>query len=371
MPQDNDATSSGFPVPRSFAPSSLAAAWRRLWREEWLFFALVMAYAASGYAADFGGYVPGMMRARWSTPTDLILPVLAAWVVFGHGLRWRWRLRDANGGPLGASLAWRRAWREVRRTVLTPDRILRVVAIYGAVRLLLDTYTRWKGAIPTLHPFAWDGRLSDWDVRLHFGQAPWAWLHPMLGHPTATRVLDALYWMWVPTVMLVVLWLAWNDRAALRAQFLLTFALAWIVLGTLMAAMMSSGGPCYFARITGAPGPYAGLMAYLNTVHTHSPLGAVAGQEWLWGIYTAHESRLYAGISAMPSMHVAMPVLYTLMAARLDRRLGFACGAFACLILVAAVHLGWHYAIDGYVSALALWGLWAASGRLMMRSSRA
>jgi hypothetical protein len=31
-------------------------------------------------------------------------------------------------------------------------------------------------------------------------------------------------------------------------------------------------------------------------------------------------------------------------------------------ILVGSVHLGWHYALDGYVAAAAVVALWAASG---------
>lgn len=349
---------------------ALAQAWRDLWTEERLFLGIVASYVACGYVADGLGLVPGMMRASWRTPTDVVIPVVVGWIIFVGWIRRRWRLRTADGSWMRSREAWRRAWIELRTETLTPARLLRVSVIYLAVRLLLDTFTRWKGAIPTLHPFAWDQRLNDWDVWLHFGRPPWEWLQPILGHPVVTRALDALYWMWVPTVMLVVLWLAWGDRASLRARFLLTFALAWILLGTVMAMALSSGGPCYFERITGSPGPYVGLMTYLGSLDSHSPLGAVAGQEWLWGIYTARETRLYAGISAMPSMHVAMPVLYAVAGWSMDRRLGAAFAAFAALILVAAVHLGWHYAIDGYVSALGVAALWWAAGPLTKCAGR-
>ena len=37
------------------------------------------------------------------------------------------------------------------------------------------------------------------------------------------------------------------------------------------------------------------------------------------------------------------------------------------LIVIATVHLGWHYAIDGYVSIVAVWLYWKLSARLAPR----
>jgi hypothetical protein len=42
-------------------------------------------------------------------------------------------------------------------------------------------------------------------------------------------------------------------------------------------------------------------------------------------------------------------------------------GAFAAVILVGSVHLGWHYAIDGYVAAAAAWLIWYGVGWLLDR----
>ena len=49
---------------------------------------------------------------------------------------------------------------------------------------------------------------------------------------------------------------------------------------------------------------------------------------------------------------------------------GYLLSAFAFLIFVGSIHLGWHYAIDGYAgAAVALFGWWAA-GRLVMWDRR-
>jgi hypothetical protein len=37
---------------------------------------------------------------------------------------------------------------------------------------------------------------------------------------------------------------------------------------------------------------------------------------------------------------------------------------YAAIVLVASVYLGWHYAIDGYVSVVLVLGLWSLAGRI-------
>ena len=37
---------------------------------------------------------------------------------------------------------------------------------------------------------------------------------------------------------------------------------------------------------------------------------------------------------------------------------------FAAVIMIGSVHLGWHYAVDGYLGAAVAWGAWRAGRRL-------
>jgi hypothetical protein len=108
-------------------------------------------------------------------------------------------------------------------------------------------------------------------------------------------------------------------------------------------------------------------MDYLQRANEVYPVWALGVQDMLWqGFETAVVERGH-GISAMPSMHVSAAFLFVLIGRRANRvaALGFA--AFALLILVGSVHLGWHYAIDGYASIPATWAIWRAVGWALAR----
>jgi membrane-associated phospholipid phosphatase len=74
-----------------------------------------------------------------------------------------------------------------------------------------------------------------------------------------------------------------------------------------------------------------------------------------------------AGISAMPSVHNALAILFAFAAWRVNKPLGSIFAAYAVLIWVGSIHLGWHYAIDGLAAAGLTLGIWLAVGRVTKR----
>jgi hypothetical protein len=259
---------------------------------------------------------------------------------------------------------------DFRTHYLTADRLMGALVVLAMLPLFVSVFTGIKALIPVLNPFVWDPTFAAWDRALHGGVDPWRLLQPVLGHPWATCAVNFFYHLWLFVVYGVLFWQAFSTRdPRLRMQFLLSFVLTWSLVGGLLAVVLSSGGPVYYGRLTGLADPFAPLMHYLTAANQVAPVWALDVQDMLWRKYTEGASGFGAGISAMPSMHVATTVLFALLAGRVNRWLGRLFGAFALIILIGSVHLAWHYAIDGYLAALLAWLIWRAAGWWTARDS--
>jgi hypothetical protein len=102
-------------------------------------------------------------------------------------------------------------------------------------------------------------------------------------------------------------------------------------------------------------------------VYEGSDGGLIAVRAYLWEGYLATEGRRFGGISAMPSMHIAMVTVIALLGWAHSRLLGTVFTVFALVILIGSVHLAWHYAVDGYVAAIAVYCLWVVVGAVLRR----
>ncbi|MBW2186739.1 MAG: phosphatase PAP2 family protein [Deltaproteobacteria bacterium] len=69
----------------------------------------------------------------------------------------------------------------------------------------------------------------------------------------------------------------------------------------------------------------------------------------------------------MPSMHVATSTLFALLGWRSNRALGIILTIFLVIIMIGSIHLGWHYAIDGYVAIIGTWLVWLGTGWALSR----
>jgi PAP2 superfamily len=258
------------------------------------------------------------------------------------------------------------------RQYMDRARLMRAVPVLLLIPVFISSFTILKAAIPYMHPFAWDGRLAELDATLHGGVHPWVWLQYILTNPWATAVINFAYhlWFFIMYALLYLLTLS-TDKPMLRMQFLLSFVIAWILLGTVTATLFSSVGPCYYGfLLQGETNPYAQLMMNLNNANNQVSILAVDVQKLLWTGYRGKDQATALGISAMPSMHVATSVLLALCGWRLNRAMGIALSLFAVIIMVGSVHLGWHYALDGYVGAAGAYAIWRAVGWALSRSSK-
>lgn len=268
-------------------------------------------------------------------------------------------------------------WRLIFTEFLSRDRILLAFPILIAWPVMAMSFSHVKGLIPAIMPYYLDPFLQAADRTIHFGHDPWALLQPLLGHPFVTYIIDRLYALWLFVIYFAILLQVTSTRdRRLRMQFLLSSMLAWILIGSLGAILLSSAGPCYFDKVYAVADSYAPLMSYLRETVQQAPLLgfgappeliAVSVQDLLWGFYQQGDPGLGHGISAAPSMHVASTWLAARMLQTYGRAAAVAGWSFLAVILLGSVHLGWHYAIDGYISILGAWVLWRFTGWLLSR----
>ena len=254
---------------------------------------------------------------------------------------------------------------EMKTFFLSADRMAHGVPIVVAIVLFISAYVDLKAVIPHLNAFSWDLYFSQLDHWLHLGSYPWQWLQPVLGWPIVTFVVNVCYNVWFIIMWMLWSWLAFSrHHSSTRFQFFLAFMLCWIIGGSIFAIAFSSAGPVYYSSLGLSSDPYTPLTSYLHKANETFPIWALNTQELLWDGYLGKQSTV-VGISAMPSMHNASAVLFALVGWRTNSKLGWALTGYAALILIGSVHLGWHYAVDGYFAIVMALALWWLSGKII------
>lgn len=267
----------------------------------------------------------------------------------------------------GVSFGRKALYTDLRTQFKLADSIEGLLVLTGFC-VTISLFQSVKAVIPAIKPFAYDARFAEMDRVIHGGFYPHELLQPLMGYPFVTFAVLMLYNMWLPLVFVVFISLV-LDRSdpVLRQRYLLSFALGWILIGTLGAVVLSSAGPAYFERVVDlAPGtgPYADLVAYYGAAANVVPLFLTDMHEMLWGIFESGVLQPGAGISAMPSVHVALAMHMFLVARHKGRKRAWIFGIYAAVILAGSVHLGWHYAVDGYLGAALMALIWWLSGLL-------
>ena len=237
------------------------------------------------------------------------------------------------------------------------------LALSLALALFFGAFTTMKNLLPLLNGFGLERPLADIDRLLHGGRDAWTILQPGFAEPAVLRSAEFLYGaLWGMEFMLFTFFMVLfcRDRQ-LRTRYVLAYLMSWIVLGGVMAGMGLSGGPAFFHHLTGDSERFAALLDMLAAGHG-TRFSASGYQAYLWELHVSGRAGFGGGISAFPSMHVAMAGLCAMTAWRLNRGLGIAAWLFAALVLIGSVGLGWHYAIDGYAALIGVAILWRLAG---------
>jgi len=342
------------------AINEFGAACVEAFRTHFWFIAIISVYAALTVTVSRLTGHSHVVNVRFYAGGFLVmLTAFAVALTLGHTI-WMTVIVRPNGRLIPAIIE------DYRTRFLRPKRIAAFLAIVSLKPFFFSAFSSFKRMIPYYNFWHWDETFKDWDKWLHFGRHPWEWTHAVLGSPLATSAISFSYNAWYFVIFLTFIWQAFSvARPRLRAQYLYSFIFTWMLLGTVLGTALASAGPVYYGRVVPGVDPYAPLMHRLYEINEVWKIWALPVQERLWAIYESRGLLLGSGISAMPSLHVATTTLTMILAWKTNKIVGVAMTIFLITIQIGSVHLGWHYAIDGYLSFALVFVIWFTVGRVL------
>lgn len=218
-----------------------------------------------------------------------------------------------------------------------------------------------KQSIPQIVPFYADSAIIKLEHAL-LGVDAWEITHAVIGE-ALTRQIDLLYGVWHLVNISLLVWMVISMNPRFKVRAILTYQLVWIFLGGMLATFLSSAGPCFLEEFTGST-RFAPLMEKLGAMNEAEQLHSFTAMGYL--LASKGTDAFGSGISAMPSLHVAIAFLTVLIAFNQTRVLPIRLTAslYFAVILIGSVHLGWHYLLDGLIAMPLVWLLWWGCGRL-------
>lgn len=237
--------------------------------------------------------------------------------------------------------------------------------------LLMASFNAFKQMVLPLAGYGLDPLFAQLDRALFFGNDPWRVTHAFFGSPAQILLVDRAYHGWFAPMSLGVMLCAWLPQSAFRpkTQYLLTYMAVWIVIGSVLAFLLPSSGPCFFDMLAGSGPQFQTLTTSLSDAQAKLgvPLTSLTNQQMLLQLRASPVLAVGGGISAMPSVHNGLAALFAIGGFQINRKLGYLLAAYAALIWFGSIHLGWHYALDGIVAVALTFGIWRVCGRIAAR----
>ncbi|MGZ2412736.1 multisubunit Na+/H+ antiporter MnhF subunit [Sphingomonas sp. F9_3S_D5_B_2] len=211
-----------------------------------------------------------------------------------------------------------------------------------------------KYAIPSVLPFWLDAPLAHAEQSL-FTVDPWLLLDRSLGW--AVVPMDWIYALWLPAQAIVLFMVLLQPASATKSRVVIAYVLGWFLLGVVAALAFSSAGPIFYDRLSGGT-HFAPLREALEQ---RGAWFVIAESDLMWSSMASGRPSLVAGISAVPSIHVAISAWMFLASRAMAPRAAPFALVYTILVWVGSVQLGWHYATDGLAGVVGMVAVWALS----------
>ena len=147
------------------------------------------------------------------------------------------------------------------------------------------------------------------------------------------------------------------------SAFLSSFLMTWIIGGVIIAYLCASVGPIFYDAYY--MDEYSLMNAALVKQLYLQREDTTAIYHMLLDLAKNDIPVEWNGISAMPSMHTAIVMLLVLHSFHYAKRMLIVTLPLALTIITGSLVLGWHYALDTYVSAVIVYAIWRVNAYLL------
>lgn len=210
-----------------------------------------------------------------------------------------------------------------------------VVVVYGWIKLV----------VPLYHPRLFDEALWDLDRILFFGLAPSTFFLDLFAVPAFLRAIDWSYAnIFFASATVAYAYFLSSPERRIRVAFANGNALLWISGAWLYLLVPSVGPALRFPEV---------WFAHAETLRVTQTMQALLMRNYQNVIRAAQGTeitepiRIFFGVAAFPSLHVAFQTYVFLWMRRLWTSGEVLFGMFAATIFLGSMITGWHYLVDG------------------------
>jgi hypothetical protein len=311
---------------------------------------------------------PEISIKSWALPAAIIIAVEYAFaLLIGAKVGFRYRIPFEIYAIIGASIASagiaafslvrfinyarEREQRPGRRLLAELPRCSGFVLGTFLIGVQMAVLTWTKIMLPLAVPF-WAGPYLVSLDRAIFGTDPWRIAEGLFGW--AADIIDGAYMTWIVLKFTTLAILLAAPESRKKAQALLAYFL--IVASTAVGQyVLSSAGPIFYTRL--GFGDYYAALPIEPWVRVTS--------SYLWHDYLRAGGDIGTGISAMPSLHVAIALWIAFVLRTYASRWAFLGFGYYALICIGSVMLGWHYAADGIAATAITLLSWRLAARCL------